>query len=71
MSPVKITLSLDLNIEQRRALEKELGGGLMSNDRANQWAEAVVGEALSEIVWWKIRKPEKDAGMRYIEGAAR
>jgi len=44
--------TIELTTDQRRALERVLhpDGGLLDNDRADCWADAVVADALIAIV---------------------
>jgi len=73
MPAVKITVTLDLTIEQRRALEKELHKEpqLISSEEASRWAESVLHEELSDVVWKRLHRPAKQAGLQYVEGVAR
>jgi len=73
VSAVKITISIDLDARERRALEKELyaaDGRLLSSDAASMWAEAVVHEALSDVVWQRLDRAAKTYALRKLEGGA-
>ena len=66
MTAITIRVSLPLDAAQRLTLERRLGCGLLTPERASSWAEAVLRAELARAIESKKNRQQGRARLRRV-----